>query len=78
MYQKLREMRIKNKYTTQAMAEQLGISKSFYSQIETGSRKLSYNMAVFVLLQFLKEDQIIFSMKNSLEQKKMKHLSHKK
>ena len=52
MYQKLREMRIKNKYTTQAMAEQLGISKSFYSQIETGSRKLSYNMAVRIASVF--------------------------
>lgn len=46
MYQKLRDLRIKNKYTSQQMADKLGISKSFYSQIETGSRRLTYNMAV--------------------------------
>lgn len=46
MYQKLRELRVKNKYTSQQMADKLGISKSFYSQIETGSRRLTYNMAV--------------------------------
>ena len=46
MYQKLREVRLKNKYTSQQMADKLGISKSFYSQIETGSRRLTYNMAV--------------------------------
>ncbi|MCI5553107.1 MAG: helix-turn-helix domain-containing protein [Tenericutes bacterium] len=60
MYQKLREMRIKNKYTTQAMAEQLGISKSFYSQIETGSRKLSYNMAVRIASVFKRRPDYIF------------------
>lgn len=60
MYQKLREMRIKNKYTTQAMAEQLGISKSFYSQIETGSRKLSYDMAIRIAAIFKRKPDYVF------------------
>ena len=60
MYKKLREMRIKNKYTTQAMAELLGISKSFYSQIETGSRKLSYNMAIRIASVFKRRPDYIF------------------
>lgn len=46
MFKKLREKRIQKGYTNQKMAEILGISKTFYYQIETGSRKLSYEMAI--------------------------------
>lgn len=60
MYQKLRELRIKNKYTSQQMADKLGISKSFYSQIETGSRRLTYNMAVRISSILKRNPDFIF------------------
>jgi len=46
MFTKLKEKRYAKKYTNKIMAEKLGISKAFYCQIENGSRKLSYEMAV--------------------------------
>ena len=45
MFYKLREKRLKKGYTNKMMAEKLGISKTFYFQLETGSRKLTYDMA---------------------------------
>lgn len=60
MYNKLREMRLKNKYTTQVMANKIGISKSFYSQIETGSRRLTYNMAIRIADVFKRKPDLIF------------------
>ena len=60
MYKKLREMRLKNRYTTQVMADKLGISKSFYSQIETGSRRLTYNMAIHIANVFKRKPDSIF------------------
>ena len=60
MYQKLRELRVKNKYTSQQMADKLGISKSFYSQIETGSRRLTYNMAVRISAILKRNPDFIF------------------
>ena len=60
MYKKLREMRIKNKYTTQAMADKIGISKSFYSKIETGSRRLTYSMAIRIADVFKRKPDTIF------------------
>ena len=60
MYNKLKEMRIKSKYTTQVMADKLGISKSFYSQIETGSRRLNYDMAYRIAKIFKKKPDTIF------------------
>ena len=60
MYQKLRELRVKNKYTSQQMADKLGISKSFYSQIETGSRRLTYNMAVKISSILKRNPDFIF------------------
>ena len=46
MNSKLREERIKKGYTTKYMAEQLQISKPFYSQLENDKRTLSYKMAI--------------------------------
>lgn len=46
MYQKLKDLRKKKKYTTAIMAEKLEISKPFYCQIENQTRRLSYDMAV--------------------------------
>lgn len=61
MYKKLKELRQKNRYTTQIMADKLGISKAFYCQIENGVRRLSYDMAVRIGLVFnLKPDTIFY------------------
>lgn len=43
---KLRQARLKKGYTTKYMAEQLEISKPFYSQLENDRRTLSYKMAI--------------------------------
>ncbi len=43
---KLRQARLKKGYTTKYMAEQLQISKPFYSQLENDRRTLSYKMAI--------------------------------
>lgn len=42
----LKQARQKKGYTTTYMAEHLGISKPFYSQLENDRRTLSYKMAV--------------------------------
>lgn len=71
MYKKLKELRQKNRYTTQIMADKLGISKAFYCQIENGVRRLSYDMAVRIGIVFnLKPDTIFY--KDHIEYKKDK------
>lgn len=60
MYKKLRETRLKHRYTTQTMANKIGISKSFYSQIETGSRRLTYGMAIKIARVFKRKPDSIF------------------
>ena len=42
----LKEIRIRNSLSCQNMANALGISKTYYWQLENDSRKLSYEMAV--------------------------------
>ena len=62
MHTKLKQLRLKNKYTTKMMAEKLGISKPFYSQIENQNRRLSYEMAIKISKIFgLKPDDIFYS-----------------
>lgn len=62
MFKKLREKRIQKGYTNQKMAEMLGISKTFYYQIETGSRKLSYEMAIKIADIFnVKPDTLFYN-----------------
>ena len=62
MFKKLREKRIQKGYTNQKMAEKLGISKTFYYQIETGSRKLSYEMAIKIANIFnVKPDTLFYN-----------------
>lgn len=62
MFKKLREKRIQKGYTNQRMAEMLGISKTFYYQIETGSRKLSYEMAIKIADIFnVKPDTLFYN-----------------
>ena len=43
---KLKQEKKKKGYTTTYMAEHLGISKPFYSQLENDKRTLSYKMAI--------------------------------
>ena len=43
---KLKKYRINNKFSYEFMAYMLGISKTFYWQIENKKRKLSYNLAI--------------------------------
>lgn len=62
MFTKLKEKRIQKKYTNKMMAEKLGISKTFYYQIETGSRKLSYDMAIKIADIFgVKPDTLFYN-----------------
>ena len=62
MLKKLKEKRLKKGYTYQKMAEKLGISKTFYYQIETQDRKLSYDMAIKIASIFnVKPDTIFYS-----------------
>lgn len=44
--EKLRELRLQNKFTNQLMADMLGISKPYYWQIEHNQKRLSYDMAI--------------------------------
>ena len=60
MYLKLRNLRLEHKYTTGFMADELGISKPFYSQIESGKRRLSYDMAVRISKIFKAKPDAIF------------------
>lgn len=53
MHCRLKEVREKKQYTSKYMAEQLQISKPFYSQIENERRNLTYEMA-FKIAKVLK------------------------
>ena len=58
---KLKEIRMKNKYSCQKMAVSLNISKPFYWQLENQKRKLSYVMAVKIAKIFkMKPDEIFY------------------
>lgn len=61
MYSKLRNMRKEKNYTVRVMSDILNISKPFYSQLETGSRRLSYEMAIKISKIFdCKPDDIFY------------------
>lgn len=60
MYKKLKEMRKKKGYSIRDMAEELGISKPFYLQLENQTRKLSYDMAIQIAEIFQKKPDQIF------------------
>lgn len=61
MNSKLKEIRMKNNYTSKDIADILGISKPFYSQIENGRRRLSYDMAVKIANIFkMKPDELFY------------------
>ena len=68
MNSKLKKIRLKNNYTSKDIADILGISKPFYSQIENGRRRLSYDMAVRIATIFkMKPDDLFYE-----EHKKIK------
>ena len=46
MRTKLRKLRESRGYTQQSFADRIGISRSHYSQIETGEKGLSYKLSV--------------------------------
>lgn len=61
MHKKLKETRLKNHYTSKEMAERLNISAPFYSQLENGKRKLTYDMAIQIAGIFnLKPDKLFY------------------
>jgi len=66
---KLTELRKKHKYSYQQMANNLGISKPFYWQIENGQRRLSYVMAIKIAEIFnMKPDELFYDdLKKSIE-----------
>ncbi len=61
MYIKLKEIRNRHGYTVQQLADKIGISKSYYSQLENRRRRLSYDMAAKIAKVFsMKPDQIFY------------------
>ena len=60
MYYSLKELRNRKKLTNRDMAQKLGISTPFYCQIENGSRRLSYDMAVRIAEIFEKKPDKLF------------------
>jgi len=46
--EKLKKLRIENKISYQTMGDLLGISKTFYWQIENDKRRLSYERASMI------------------------------
>jgi len=58
---KLRELRLEHKIKLKDMATLVGLSPSFYYQVEKGSRKLSYENAYKIARVFdLKPDQLFY------------------
>lgn len=60
MGSKLKELRTKKKFTSKMMAERLGISIPFYSQIENRQRRLTYDMAIKIADIFKQRPDKIF------------------
>lgn len=62
MLGELRKQRLNANFSDVDMAKMLGISKSFYWQIENGKRKLKYPMAIEIAKIFgLKPDDLFYS-----------------
>lgn len=61
MHQKLKDLRLKKGLRCIDVANALGISKTFYWQLENGKRKLSYEMAFKIATYFkTKPDSLFF------------------
>ena len=62
MNYKLKELRKINKITSDSISKQLNISKAFYSQIENGKRRLTYDMAIKIANIFnMKPDEVFYN-----------------
>ncbi len=58
---RLRQLRLKNKFTNQFMADILNISKPYYWQLEHDKKRLTYDMAVKIAQIFhLKPDDLFY------------------
>lgn len=60
MYKKLRDLRIKNNMSLVDVANSIGISKTFYFQIENGQRRLLYENAVKIAKIFSVKPDYLF------------------
>lgn len=60
VYEKLHNLRLEKGISNKDMASMLGISQSFYSQIEHKSRTLTYKMAVKIAKVFNKKPDDLF------------------
>ncbi len=59
---KLKQLRQKNKYSYQYVADILNISKTYYWQIENNKRRLTYELAIRISDIFnLKPDDIFYN-----------------
>lgn len=56
----LKKLRKENNFTIYEMANKLGISSSYYSQIENKKRRLYYDLAVKIAAIFNKKPDDIF------------------
>lgn len=58
----LKKMRIEKNLSRREIANLLGISQSYYSKIETGKKRLFYDMAIKIAIIFnTKPDKIFYS-----------------
>ena len=70
MYTKLRKLRNSHGYSCSYMGSKLNITGAYYSQIETGARNLSYNLACKIAAIFkMHPDEIFYDdlMENRLK-----------
>ncbi|WP_307341664.1 helix-turn-helix domain-containing protein [Caldalkalibacillus uzonensis] len=72
--ERLIEIRKKQGLTLQEVADQIGVSKPYYWQIEQGKRGLSYEMAVKIASVFNKNPDDIF-LQNELTYEEQKDKS---
>lgn len=57
---RLRELRIASGYTGVEIAKRVGISKSYYFQIEYGQKRLYYDLAIRIAKIFNKKPDAVF------------------
>lgn len=63
--EKLKKLREKNNLTYKEMANQIGICKAYYWQLEHGNRRLYYEMALKIAKVFkLKPDDLFYDYYN--------------
>ena len=60
VFKTLKKLRKQNNFTSKYMADKLGISKAFYSQLENRTRRLSYDMAIKISKIFNSKPDKIF------------------